>query len=225
MNRIKLFLIIIAVALFYYGCDSSGKTIHIDQETKDYCLFKQGSYWIYQDSATLETDSIVIETNPYFTSGKGGGTTDAWETYTYSTYVQNNNTNNLYNTIIRPGFDAEFDNQKPIWYYMDEVSSNASQYKYYSFHNGSIGEKYLGGFNSPYFYSKFELIYQNYKCNEIVYENVKMFLLTAETIPEETLMKLYWAKHIGLVRIEDYSDTTKVSVKNLIRYNVENYEN
>lgn len=144
MNRIKLFLIIIAIAFFYYGCDSSGKTIHIDQETKDYCLFKQGSYWVYQDSATLETDSIVIKTNPYFTSGTGGGSTDAKEIYTFDTEIYSNNIFATFFSSIFPGMEAEFDTQKPIWFFLNSASSNIINYyyTYYTYHNGDIGSYY-----------------------------------------------------------------------------------
>ncbi|MDD3688005.1 MAG: hypothetical protein PHE56_14745, partial [Bacteroidales bacterium] len=150
---------------------------------------------------------------------------DDWETYTYSTYVHDNNTGVLFNTIIRPGFDAEFENQKPIWFYLNTGSNDSSKYKYYSFHNGSIGSYYNSFiYTNNNYYSKYASFHENYMFNDIGYQNVKVFYLSEDSISALISRKLYWAKHIGLIRIEDYSDSAEVSVKNLIRYNVENYE-
>ncbi|MDR1345585.1 MAG: hypothetical protein LBK03_02645 [Bacteroidales bacterium] len=55
-----LFLAIaISTALLAARC-AKIETYYLDQETKDYLLFDVGSYWIFQDSATLKTDSIVV---------------------------------------------------------------------------------------------------------------------------------------------------------------------
>ncbi|MDR1345587.1 MAG: hypothetical protein LBK03_02655 [Bacteroidales bacterium] len=51
--------IAISTALLAARC-TKPKTYYLEQETKDYCLFDVGSYWIFQDSATLKTDSLVI---------------------------------------------------------------------------------------------------------------------------------------------------------------------
>ena len=54
-------ILCISITLFT-GCDSwkTDLKADIDQESKDYCLFAQGSYWLYQDSATLKIDSTVV---------------------------------------------------------------------------------------------------------------------------------------------------------------------
>lgn len=38
----------------------SNTTYWIPREVKDYCYFKEGSYWIYQDSATGQLDSVYV---------------------------------------------------------------------------------------------------------------------------------------------------------------------
>jgi hypothetical protein len=35
-------------------------TLYIPQEAKDYCYFQPGTYWVYQDSATGELDSVYV---------------------------------------------------------------------------------------------------------------------------------------------------------------------
>ncbi len=36
------------------------QTLYIPQEAKDYCYFQPGTYWVYQDSATGELDSVYV---------------------------------------------------------------------------------------------------------------------------------------------------------------------
>jgi hypothetical protein len=224
MKTTIILLSLVINLIFYYSCDSSGDTIHIDQETKDYCLYKQGSYWVYQDSASLETDSIVITTSPYFTSSKGGGTTDDCEVYSFNVEIFLNDTVESFYSRIRPGMDAEFDSQKPIWFFMNSAVSSINYYMYYTYHNGNLGSSYNSFiYTHNDFNSKFESFLGNCNLNNVDYGDVKVFLLSYESSTEETFMKLYWAKHIGLIRIEDYSDSTDLVVKNLLRYNVENY--
>ncbi|MDL2309207.1 hypothetical protein LJC53_06465 [Bacteroidales bacterium OttesenSCG-928-C03] len=66
MNAIKKHKLVVGLLflpLLFSGCDSWKTDLEalIDQESKDYCLFAEGSYWIYQDSATLDIDSVVID--------------------------------------------------------------------------------------------------------------------------------------------------------------------
>ncbi|MDR2834995.1 MAG: hypothetical protein LBV69_02160 [Bacteroidales bacterium] len=50
-----------ALCCLFYGCPAEKQeTVYIDQESKNYCLFKEGSYWIYQDSVSQKNDSVVL---------------------------------------------------------------------------------------------------------------------------------------------------------------------
>jgi hypothetical protein len=65
MKKIS-FLTLLLPFFLSSGCWYNGKSIEnshtdfMDQEFKDYIIFPQGSYWVYQDSATLNTDSVVL---------------------------------------------------------------------------------------------------------------------------------------------------------------------
>jgi uncharacterized protein YkuJ len=60
----------------------------------------------------------------------------------------------------------------------------------------------------------------NYSINGVKYSNVKIF----EWNYLEEKKIFYWAKHIGLIRIEVYENDSIVSIRNLIKYNVKPYK-
>jgi len=66
MKTIKL-IYTLGIILLLSGCLNiacfvkKDTKICIDQESKDYCVYDEGSYWIYQDSASHAVDSSVIE--------------------------------------------------------------------------------------------------------------------------------------------------------------------
>ncbi|MCL2290440.1 MAG: hypothetical protein FWC34_07035 [Bacteroidetes bacterium] len=122
----------------------------IDQETKDYCLFGESSYWIYQDSATLNVDSVVID-KP-FTSG------EILDIYPYNYHETDN-------TILL---------EKKDYYSIDEST----------------------------------------------YSNVKIFKYSKNGFEK----LFYWAKHVGIIRVEVYENNAPISVRNLVRYNVKPYK-
>jgi hypothetical protein len=67
MKNITHFFLLLT--FFIFGCrpdEISGpvtpadQTLYIPQEAKDYCYFQPGTYWVYQDSATGELDSVYV---------------------------------------------------------------------------------------------------------------------------------------------------------------------
>ena len=75
MRKIKLLYqtsFLLLLGLLLNACFKP-EEILIDQETKDYCLFAEGSYWIYQDSASYIIDSAIInQPVNHILFGKGG---------------------------------------------------------------------------------------------------------------------------------------------------------
>ncbi len=57
----KLLLIICSLPIVLSFCkDKERPTIYIDQETKDYCDFKTGSWWAYKEEKSGIIDTIKI---------------------------------------------------------------------------------------------------------------------------------------------------------------------
>jgi len=61
------FSILVVVSLFY-GCQkkASTKSITIPEISKEYFIFRKGSYWIYQKADTTVTDSAFLTSDPLY---------------------------------------------------------------------------------------------------------------------------------------------------------------
>lgn len=62
----NLLYLIICYALGLSSCgpnDEVKPTYYIDQDTKDFCIFNVGSWWVYQDSASGQRDTVTILAN------------------------------------------------------------------------------------------------------------------------------------------------------------------
>lgn len=56
-----LILFILSVLIFSFAnCKKDKPTYYMPQEFKDFILYSEGSYWIYEDSITGNTDSIYL---------------------------------------------------------------------------------------------------------------------------------------------------------------------
>ena len=175
------------------------KEIKIDQETKDYCLFAEGSYWLYQDSATLKIDSVVIN-NPIrydFTRSKVNGCVCEYYKSSISFYAQDNR---FYSEILLTTGSADPDILKPC-ILMKNIDV--------MYHNGDVSEIVPNYFSIILLERK-----ENYSINGINYSDVKIF--------KNERCEYYWAKNIGLIRTEIHKEDS-IIVKNLIKYNVKPY--
>jgi len=211
MKKMKLFYKLCAMLLLcgcLYACAKTYEVM-IDQETKDYCLFGQGSYWIYQDSITFKIDSIFINDPIIHTLVENGGY-DTWIWEDYYTRISLYSTDTVYNFSNQ--LSSKYADEKSLtpcilW------SLNGAQY-----HNGAIGK------------DVYQLIYRNkknnYLINKTTFNDVKTFMHYYYASKPKANQKeiYYWAKHIGLIREEIYVNDSIVSVRNLIRYNVKPYK-
>ena len=173
----------------------------IDQETKDYCLFGQGSYWIYQDLATLERDSVVIDKIRYEIEDSKGFSKSTLENYliNISSYFQDS----IHN--IRVALGINFSKHCCLYFNYDVI-----------YHNGKIME-------SNYDYRNTILVEKknNYSVNGFIYSEVKVFKYSEYGIEKI----FYWAKHIGVIRREIHNNNNGcVTINNLIKHNVKPYK-
>ena len=175
---------------------------NIKQETKDYFLFKEGSYWIYQDSLTNIIDSVILQKSiskfkEVQTGWEYGGHSDMIETYKniYCHYIDDTvfylffQISDYDRSIHYPEY-LDFENSFPVI-----VFNSNKQYKIFNIFAGIFQDFTL-----------------EYSIGKNIFNDVRV---GGDTI------KYYWAKNIGLIRYEIYdSDTTISNAYNLIRYNV-----
>ncbi len=198
--KAKNLILIATLFLCCTACEMSEGEIKIDQESKDYCLFAPGSYWIYQDSATLKEDSVAINSISYMFTRSVESGYDC-EQYRFGVY-----SNVPFLDVRLTTGDADGSLLKPCI-----LSTGTLGVKY---HNGEVGEC----FNYP----DLVLLERKNSCilNETTYIDVKIF--KDPNTYTETEKIIYWAKHIGLIREEIYTNDS-ITVKNLIKYNVKPY--
>jgi hypothetical protein len=201
MRKMRLFYQICTI-LILCGCLNAcfkPKKALIDQETKDYCLFAEGSYWIYQDSATLKMDSVVIGGPPIRGSYENGG----YDCEEYGLLVLSYSPD----STLRFAPRLTTGRTAPYVLLIDYPWGEA----YY--HNGALGKKLE--------YLVLSENRSNYVVNGITYSNIKIFEFKYSF---ESPKKInYWAKHVGIIRQEIYT-TDSVTVRNLIKYNVKPYK-
>ena len=180
--------------------------IYIDQESKDYCLYAEGSYWIYQDSASHTIDSNVIEYPVTYTFSRSNWNGCKCETFYFGISSFADDTTIYFALRLTTG-DADHELLKPCLLLL------AGEIKY---HNGEIGETFPNINSDFVLYTK----NNNFQINGKTYADVKIFKCSYPNMKIEKIF--YWAKHIGLIREEIYKDST-VSVRNLIKYKVKPY--
>jgi len=207
MKKFRIIYITSVVFLLnicFITCINPDRYIYIDQETKDYCLFGQGSYWIYQDSATLEIDSVVINNPIIYELDKSKGYSTEFNE-NYQTNILSYSVDSAYSIItgLHSGYTCnKSDLFSCLWGY------------HVIYHNGKIN-------TTCEYYRNTILIDKkdNYSINGVDYSNVKIFKSS-----EYGEQLFYWSKHVGLIRTEKHKNNS-ITVKNLIKYNVKPYNN
>jgi len=187
------------------ACDIPIGEIRIDQESKDYCLFAEGSYWIFQDSATYAIDSVVIDKPVYYDFSRSS--VNAYNCESYSTRISSYSQDNIASRqVVLTTGEANSDLEKTC---VLEVTTFGTMY-----HNGEIFEIVSNNHCVILVEKK-----ANYSINGTTYFQVKIF---EDNCRGEEKRIFYWAKHVGLIRTEIYNmyNNDTVIVKNLIRYNV-----
>ena len=217
---------IISLLLLLSGCDSWPTKLeaNIDQESKDYCLFAEDSYWVYQDTTTLETDSLLILDVSYFKSRNADPQISfKYEKYDMKTICISKHHNihsyGLYQLTsmycddnkVEAGI-IKFINSL----YRNEIDKTYLEriyYNYSNYHNGDLHESA----NEPETKSYYETFYENYQIEGHPFSKVKVFL----TPVESSAIRTFWAKNVGIIRTEYIGEDSCVfAVRNLIRYNV-----
>ena len=234
-------LVGIIVATIFSGCKPyyTQYVYKPNDELYEYCAFDSLSYWIYEDSATQQIDSVVATKKLEKEIGENmmSGCYPAAKVLTYLQY---------YNIININDNSIRSERIEPTVYYPDPESSDSDlkqnelyvlmpcgaiwEYKhnlncYYA--NVSSPSEVLFKYNSIYY--KYSMHYDNITIGSRSYQDVKKMefyfysYLNNDKQITDTIIS-YWSRHIGLVRHEIRSDSTR-RVWNLKDYNVVNVPN
>jgi hypothetical protein len=183
--KIKLFLFF---ALFIFilsaiGCKEEKPTYYIDQEFKDYTTFGIGSYWVYEDSASSQIDSVYLE-NVQNTIVNASGFNYITEQIVLHF---NSSMNNSY--VGSSQFDGASQLDDSPFYIYIEYGGNTMFFSRQSIGHNSNGltyEKYLDTLNF----------------NGIKYSKIMVFLVKGDFTGQDFPKRTFYANKIGLIRKE-----------------------
>lgn len=195
----RFLLIILFAGVVLVGCifkKDEPRTFLLSQESKDYCLFLSGSWWVYQNEQTLEYDTLRI--------------TSIQQEVSYS----KNSNENL--ERINIGFEQKRMFSKNIFTLDRGDSESILSFKY----NGGINETIY--FDSKVYKDdsvsvtrtcKYIQYFDSLQLKTIQYKDVKRFrsLILIEH------KNIFWSKHIGIIKLEKPDG----EIWNLINYSVQ----
>ena len=210
MRNIRFYLLgtVILLGILLNACFKPRyEYVYIDQEIKDYCIFNESSYWIYQDSITNNVDSVVLmQSSLEFVKRSGEwGNNRILESYKseYCHYLSDTSmvfSNNYSDEVLFPivVFDSEIQNRE----------------------KNIILRVSPGGIYSTSYYLP------SYNIKENIFNEVKVLLANNVIRGEisDYSIKCYWVRSIGLIRYELYNSNEEIlNTYNLVKYNVKPY--
>ena len=193
------------------GCSSCKSTPRITYplgtEIKNYTLFKQNSYWVYQLEGGSTIDSVHLFQQDYGVASPGQ------LDYNYENFVTQSRSSYLNEIVVQSGIAAS-----PAFY-----DSDFLKFAY----AGTLGTDIVAYFSRKskgYKFALFPAIETEYKdslasitLGSVTYNNVKVFQVTSAIPSDVRLPKvIYLAPNIGIVRKELFNG----QIWNLVRRQV-----
>ncbi|HYG14440.1 MAG TPA: hypothetical protein VEC12_01725 [Bacteroidia bacterium] len=225
----KKFTVIILLILFtgvINSCkpDDNGKlkqtSFPVPQEVKDYMYFKPGTYWIYQDSATGDLDTVNVTDTVVASKTDDGNYYEHYETRTYSSFYKY-----YYYYKVNTSFSDRCitQNESRPCYNIVAVKTRPGNYVgestllYLPFQKNYWGYAYLTSEKSIVKMADRipDLSIGNNSFNDVLIVNTthSLFYSFAET-------NFFIAKNIGIVRKEIFETNGNKQIWNIISYNI-----
>jgi hypothetical protein len=185
IGNLKEFSLLILCALVIFSiteCSKKSERTHytITDSIKPYCVFQQGSYWVYNLPYTKFTDTTIAYKPP-------------------DIYTENQNPNEELplNDVISISFHSKIFRE----FYVDHegliVYDNYGGVEIPIITGFSVGQRFVTTSQEIYEYLEF---LDTFSCNGNVFHNVIHTKFTHHTLPSETLKDEYYiGKGIGLI--------------------------
>ena len=215
----RVFLIFLLITCLYNSCKKEPKNcvgfVPYPQMVKDYLLFKDSSYWIYQDSASGVIDSFWVSNNKSTNEDWPYKVTRTKNTPCYEVFgfKLNKMLNNKYEDVI---FQPPAVSNEQLQKYGNSFEVIFRLNK----NNNYIKEEYrfyIIGYDSFDRYNSFGIgIIGKRKSMEIrnIEFNDILFVEYNPSNSHDWVKRIYYSKHIGCIKFEDEDG----KVWDLIRY-------
>jgi hypothetical protein len=234
----KPLISIFVCLLLFVGCDTNPDPLKIDEESKAYCLFNEGTFWVYEDSATSQRDSVVVVSNPskiWSRNKNHEGYEMKLHTYTQEDTLEN------YLLVMpeylnwpehNPSFTCGFFSfpylygSNPFDWLSPKPFMQAVHFEGdpINFEGGGFETYRDPAYSSNVFDIEREVYHISYSQDNHNYFEVIVTSLTQKLIFQDSInanTKSYWAKNIGLIRFEAETDSMHIVTK-LVNYNINN---
>ena len=205
----KILFLILIVSVFIFNCKEKPKPeFFIDQDTKDFCVFKVGSWWIYQEELSAEKDCVwVVESNEKkIDSDHVRNVRNGIQMVLFSTLWSKQNVQ-----ITCWGGGGTGDPETNRFEERLSFPLALNDYTFYSVLDTTIFFEPFSGYQIRLFNKLIE-----YNLNGKQFEDVRIFSVN-KGLHQYWQKKIYWAKYIGKIRYERGDGT----IWNLINYKVE----
>jgi len=190
--------LVLCFLLLVLGCkckDEEVPTLYLSQESKDYCLYQPGSWWVYQSEQSLAYDTLKI--------------TGIRNEIIFS---KNSNLNTESNTLT-------IEQKKLLPEALNKLERGPVESYYGLILNGGVGidlyfdrPSYRNDSISVLTTVAFMKYFDSIQFNSTYYYSVKEFVSTRF----REYKNIYWAKHIGIIKLEKPDG----EIWNLINYSV-----
>ena len=208
MKKILSLLILIFPFIIYSCKDDPKPEFFVDQDTKDYCVFNKGSWWIYEEEVSTDKDCVwVAESNEKKIDSDHLRTIrNGKQMVLFSTLW---NKQNVKITCWGGGGTGD----PEINRFEESLSFPLAlnDFTFYSVLDTTIFFEPFSGYQIRLFN---KII--NYNLNGKQFEDVRIFSVN-KGLHQYWQKKIYWARHIGKLRYEKGDGT----IWNLINYKVE----
>lgn len=190
-------------------------TVLVPQDMKDRFFFKVGTYWIYKNLQTNETDSIwvwISYNNPLSVNREDFGfiKDKCYETFTTNTMskkIPNNSNYNRWGIDIYPKEGKKLTNEL---FGLEDATSLTNYFPNYRIEvRGGVYENQSG--------SEITMLDSITTQDNIVYKDVLWLKYQAGILTRDYLDDMHYAKNIGLVKFHRFTDTSDWE---LIRYKI-----
>jgi hypothetical protein len=186
---------------------------YISQEAKDYCMFEEGSYWIYQDSVTSNLDSVILTKTLLEYQEK------EWE-MNYHTITE------CYKSDY-----YHYLSDTSIILYNGIYATSPAGISIIAFNFGiqDLEKNMILGISAIDSHTQTSYL-PSYSIEENNFDNVRIVWQKypirhpGAYYTTDYYIRSYWVKNIGLIRYEIYNPNNEIlNTYNLIKYNVKPY--
>jgi hypothetical protein len=204
-STIALFILLTInmLLILLTSCDDPEIEHYIDEETKSYCYFENGAYYIYQDSISGTIDSIKISSNwqrPIYAED---------ECEAYETDITDWNGQIIGKYLIEISMLSDFPSSANLSF------SNSIIITQTIYNSRDMGIEENPGSSIGVLCD----IYSHYQIENNDFYDIKKF----KTQSNSNCYYSYWAKNVGLIRYEAYDlNDSLFKTINLVEYEINN---